>query len=70
MGLTDRIIRSIAGILIVILFITKVITGVWAIILLILAGLFLIKSAIGYCPPYSLFGWNTNCKHNKDSAKN
>jgi ABC-type transport system involved in cytochrome bd biosynthesis fused ATPase/permease subunit len=61
MGLTDRIIRAIVAIVIVILFFTHIVTGIWAIILLIIAGIFIITSAIGFCPLYQILMINT-CK--------
>jgi hypothetical protein len=61
MGLTDRIIRTLVAIAIVILFFTHVVTGIWATILLIIAGIFIITSAIGFCPMYQILMINT-CK--------
>lgn len=62
MGQADRIIRLIVAAVIAVLFFTKVITGTLAIVLLILAGIFLLTSWIGTCPAYLPFGISTVCK--------
>lgn len=62
MGQADRIIRLIVAAVIAVLFFTKVITGTLAIVLLVLAGIFLLTSWIGTCPAYLPFGFSTVCK--------
>lgn len=52
MGTIDRIIRILLAIAVVILYITGSITGYAAIILGILAIVFIITSLIGFCPLY------------------
>jgi small-conductance mechanosensitive channel len=52
MGAIDRIIRTILAVVVVVLYFTDKISGVAAIILGILAIIFLITSAIGFCPLY------------------
>jgi hypothetical protein len=47
--------------LIVVLFFTKVLTGTLAVVLLIVAGVFVLTSVISICPLYTLFGIDT-CK--------
>lgn len=61
MGMTDKIIRIIIAAVIAILFFTNVINGTLGIILLVLAGIFLLTSFISFCPLYAPFGINT-CK--------
>jgi len=61
MGALDKIIRVVVAIVIVILFATHVVTHVWAIILLVIAGILLITSIIGFCPLYQILMINT-CK--------
>jgi len=56
MGNADRIIRVLAAILIAVLFFTNQISGTLGIILLVLAGVFLLTSFIGFCPLYAPFG--------------
>lgn len=62
MGQTDRIIRFLAAVLIAVLYFTHVITGTLAIILGIIAVVFLATSLIGFCPLYTLLGVSTNRK--------
>lgn len=62
MGKTDRLIRLILAIIITILFLGKVITGSFGLILLILSAIFLLTSFIKFCPLYLPFGINTNQK--------
>ncbi|HOY31772.1 MAG TPA: DUF2892 domain-containing protein [Bacteroidales bacterium] len=62
MGITDRIIRTLLAITFIILFATGVLSGIWGTILLILAGIFLLTSIIGFCPLYLPFGIKTICK--------
>lgn len=61
MGTVDKAIRIIIALIIGILFFTKVITGTLGIVLLIVAGVFLLTSLISFCPLYTLVGCNT-CK--------
>jgi len=61
MGSADRIIRFIIAAVIAILFFTNVITGTLGLILLIVAGVFLLTSFISICPAYMPFGIRT-CK--------
>lgn len=59
MGTADRIIRLIVAALFVVLYFTNVITGTWGIILLIIAGIFVLTSIIAFCPLYVPFGIKT-----------
>ena len=59
MGGLDRIIRTVIAALVVILYMTNVITGTLALILGILAVIFLVTSAIGFCPLYVPFRFST-----------
>jgi hypothetical protein len=59
MGTTDRIIRIAVAMLIALLYFTNVISGVLAIVLLVIAFIFTVTSFLGYCPLYSLFGIRT-----------
>jgi hypothetical protein len=52
MGKIDRIIRMLLAIVVIILYMTGSITGVAAIILGILAFVFIVTSLIGFCPLY------------------
>ena len=59
MGTIDRIIRTLLAIVVIILYVNGSITGIAAIILGIFAFIFLITSAIGYCPLYAPFKIST-----------
>ena len=65
MGSVDKIIRFVLAALFVILYFTNVVTGTVGIILLVLAGVFVLTSFISFCPLYAPFGLST-CKR-KDS---
>lgn len=64
MGTTDRIIRLLIAVAIGILYFTNVISGILAIVLGILAGVFVLTSFIGFCPLYLPLGINT-CRNKK-----
>jgi Na+/H+ antiporter NhaA len=62
MGAADRIIRTLLAIVVIVLFFTKQITGLAAIILGIFAIIFLLTSAVGFCPLYVPFKISTRKK--------
>ena len=62
MGTTDRIIRLLLVALVAVLYFTNVISGTLALILGILAVIFLITSLISFCPLYLPFGISTRKK--------
>lgn len=55
----DRILRVLAAIVIAVLYFTNVITGTTGILLLVLAGVFVLTSLVSFYPLYSTFGVNT-----------
>jgi hypothetical protein len=59
MGNTDRIIRIIIAAIIAGLYFTGTITGTLGVVLLVLAGVFVLTSLVSFCPLYALFGMNT-----------
>jgi hypothetical protein len=61
MGTIDKVLRILVAIAFVILYFTNVITGVWGIIMLVIAAMFVITSIISICPAYLPFGIST-CK--------
>lgn len=64
MGTIDKVIRILIAVVFAILFFAKVITGILGIILLVLAGVFVLTSLISFCPLYWPFGINTGGKKN------
>lgn len=63
MGAADRTIRISAAVLILILYIAGVISGTAAIVLLIVAGIFILTSFMRFCPLYLPFGISTRRRH-------
>ena len=59
MGSVDRVIRALIALVIIILFFTNAISGTLAVVLLVLAGVFIITSILSICPLYLLLGINT-----------
>jgi len=59
MSSADKIVRIIIALIAVILFTTGTVTGAVGIILLVVAGIFALTSAIGFCPLYAVFGFST-----------
>jgi len=62
MGNADRVIRFLIAALVAVLYFTNVITGVLAVILLVLSVVFILTSLVSFCPLYTLVGLNTSKK--------
>ena len=61
MGGIDRIVRLIIALIIGYLYYAGQISGTLGIVLLVFAAVFFLTSLVGFCPLYTLFGFNT-CK--------
>lgn len=59
MGNTDKIIRFVLAAIITVLYFTGTVTGTLGIVLLIVAGVFVVTSLVNFCPLYTLFGLKT-----------
>ena len=59
MGTADRTIRTLLAITIAILYLTDTVSGTLAILLGLVALLFLVTSLVGWCPAYVPFGLST-----------
>jgi hypothetical protein len=59
MGTSDRVIRFIIAALIGVLYYTGTISGTLGIVLLVLAGVFVLTSFVSFCPLYLPFGIST-----------
>jgi hypothetical protein len=59
MGLADRVLRVLVAILIAILYISGTIGGWVALVLGVIAVVFVVTSAMGFCPGYLPFKINT-----------
>lgn len=60
MGSADRIIRLLVAIVLIGLYAGGMLTGIWGIVSLVLAGVFVLTSTISFCPLYLPFGIRTN----------
>lgn len=61
MGTIDRALRFVIAAVITTLYFTEKIDGVLAIILIVFAFATTFTGITGFCPLYTIFGWNT-CK--------
>ena len=61
MGSLDRIVRVIIAAVIAGLYLGGIVSGTLGIVLLVLAGVFVLTSFVSFCPLYAPFGLNT-CK--------
>ena len=59
MGTADRVIRIILAAVVGFLYYNETITGTLGIVLLALAGVFVLTSLIRFCPLYKLVGMDT-----------
>ena len=59
MGIVDRVLRVVLAILIAVLYFTGNLSSLAAIILGIIALIFVVTSLVGFCPLYKLIGIST-----------
>jgi small-conductance mechanosensitive channel len=59
MGSADRIIRILLALVVGVLILTHQLTGIAAIVLGVLAVIFLLTSFVGFCPAYKPLGIST-----------
>jgi hypothetical protein len=62
MGSVDKVVRILVAIVIAGLYFTNQISGTVAIVLLVLAGVFILTSFMSFCPLYLPFGISTRKK--------
>ena len=62
MGVTDKTIRLIAAVALVILYFTGILEGTLGVIALVVAGVFVLTSLVSFCPIYPILGINTCAK--------
>lgn len=62
MGSTDRILRIVLAVIFAALYFTGVVSGALGIVLLVLAAIFVLTSAVSFCPLYLPFGLSTRGK--------
>lgn len=63
MGVADQVVRILIAVVIIGLYYGNIISGTLAIVLLILAGVFIVTSFIRFCPLYLPFGISTRRKN-------
>ena len=61
MGSADRLVRLIVAVLVAVLYYNGTIAGTLGIVLLVLAGIFVLTSLVSFCPLNKPLGINT-CK--------
>jgi hypothetical protein len=66
LGIADRVVRILLVMLIAILYLTQVISGTVAIVLLAIGGILLLTSIFSTCPIYAATGLSSR----KDKSKN
>jgi hypothetical protein len=60
-GTIDRIVRILIAVVAAILVFAKVVTGTWAIVVIVAGVIMLATSIFNTCPIYCALGWST-CK--------
>lgn len=68
-GTADRMIRLVLGVVLVVLFFSETVTGTSGFVLMTAGIVFVVTSIVGFCPLYSLVGFNT-CPTKKHNASN
>ncbi len=62
MGTADKVVRILVAIIITGLYFANIISGTLVIVLLVLAGIFILTSFMSFCPLYLPFGISTRKK--------
>lgn len=62
MGSIEKIIRLVIAAVVIGLYFTNIISGTLGIVLLVLAGVFVLTSFISFCPIWAIFKVNTGAK--------
>ncbi len=59
MGTVDKVIRLLVAVIVLVLYLTNVISGTLGIVLLVVAGVLVLTSLLGICPAYMPLGFTT-----------
>lgn len=59
MGSSDRIIRVVLAVVVLALYVSNLISGTLAIVLLTFSAIFILTSLVSFCPLYLPFGLST-----------
>ena len=65
LGMADRVVRILLVMLITLLYLTQMISGIVAIVLLAFAGVLLLTSIFSTCPIYSVLGLSSKKEYSK-----
>jgi uncharacterized membrane protein YtjA (UPF0391 family) len=65
MGSADKIVRIIIAIVMGVLYYQGIVSGTLGIVLLVLAGVFVLTSLVSFCPLYAPFGLSTKKSEDK-----
>lgn len=60
LGTSDRIVRLVIAAALLVLLLTDLINGTWAVVSLIVAAILILTSLINFCPLYFALGLRTN----------
>lgn len=58
-GTPDRIVRLLAAVLFIVLYLTGTVSGTLGLVLMIAAIIFAATSLVSFCPIYAIFGMST-----------
>ncbi len=61
-GMIDRVIRIILGIILLYLFVVNMVAAPWSYLVALIGLILLVTGVIGTCPLYSMLGMNTLSK--------
>jgi len=64
MGMTDKIIRTLIAVVMLVLYFTNVVTGTLGIVLIVVSLVFLLTSLVSFCPLYAVLGISSKQKEN------
>jgi fatty acid desaturase len=67
LGIADRVVRILVVMLIAVLYLTQMISGIVAIVLLTIAGVLLLTSIFSTCPIYAALGLSSRKEYSKHS---
>lgn len=66
---TDKAVRILAAVFLIVLYITKIISGTAGIFLLAFGGILLITAFVNFCPIYHFLGISTKKKTSQSPEK-
>ena len=67
-GSADKIIRIVIAAIFALLYFTNTVTGIFGVVLLLLAGVLVLTSIVSWCPLYFPFGISTLKSKSQKSA--